>query len=112
MFIQMFKDEFLEVCFYIIFKFELVNKVIGIDWFFEFFFLVIVYFVEDKQWCVCLVIIGYMFLFVGQLGVGFFNEKFSSFCMGWFGDIVFFICEVVIYNFKRLIEVFGVEWVS
>lgn len=108
----MLKDEFPEVRLHIISKLELVNKVIGIDRLSESLLPAIVHLAEDKQWRVRLAIIGHMPLLAGQLGVGFFNEKLSSLCMGWLGDTVFSIREAATHNLKRLTEVFGVEWAS
>jgi hypothetical protein len=50
------------------------------------------------------------FLFSGQLGVEFFDEKLSALCMTWLIDHVYAIREAATNNLKKLVGQFGTDW--
>lgn len=94
----------------IISKIELVNNVIGIERLSQALLPAIMELAEDKQWRIRQAIIDYIPLLAKQLGVSFFDDELSKLCMSWLGDPVYSIREAATVNFRRLTEVFGVEW--
>ena len=50
------------------------------------------------------------FLYLGQLGVEFFDEKLNSLCMTWLIDHVYAIREAATNNLRKLVEKFGTDW--
>ena len=112
LFLRLLKDEVPEVRLNIISKLDAVNKVIGIEVLTQPLLPAIVELAEDKLWRVRLAIIEYVPLLAGQLGVEFFDDKLSALCLSWLGDPVYSVREAATLNFKKLIQIFGVEWAS
>lgn len=67
---------------------------------------------NDEQWRVRLAIIEYIPLLASQFGVKFFDEQLKGLCIDFLADKVSSIRAAATKNFKKLTEVFGVEWVS
>ncbi len=49
-------------------------------------------------------------IFLGQLGVEFFDDKLNALCMTWLIDHVYAIREAATNNLKKLVEQFGTDW--
>ena len=56
------------------------------------------------------IVIFLLNIFLGQLGVEFFDDKLNSLCMTWLIDHVYAIREAATNNLKKLVEKFGTDW--
>ncbi|KAG5462984.1 MAG: Serine/threonine-protein phosphatase 2A 65 kDa regulatory subunit A beta isoform, partial [Olpidium bornovanus] len=109
-FLQLLKDEFLEVRLNVISKLQLVNEAIGSEILSKTLYPAIIELVEDKQWRVRQAVIEYIPLLATQLGTSFFDDKVVSLCIAWLSDSVYAVREAATVNLRKLADVFGPEW--